>query len=814
MSSVSEHSVSPSISDYNSDVSLNQNRNTQISNITENISFSNDFIQLLSNLLYNSMFQTSNDTETQSTRIFREKGNVEWFNLIYLHSSPPDPSIIQKIRRLINIVKIFDDADECIACINSLTNQKLILILSDDFGDLFLPRIKDDLQISSIYVLSENPNMNSTFSSNQIRGVYRSIDEIYEMLSDDINPMKYDAVIFESVNMTNTKLNTKVLFFRLLYNALSDPNETKSAFQELVHFARQEYEGNLYELAQIEEFERNYKSTHAISWLLRPCFLLKMLHRALFLHEIDILFKFRGFLQDLNVALTKENQSEPISIYLGKTIEQSEIDSIESFRENGNLVTFQHLLFASTDRSQAIVRAKNLTRRSDEFLNLLIRIDFPSPTGYLTRFDQHLSSHDDGINLLISPIVMTKIIAIDKDYQKNGYILIHLQCVSLGDEPDFIEHFETIQNEIESTSPLLQLAKLSFKFNYQWTAEQFFSNLLNEDILIDDIKRQTSIAQGLELLAVNHFQLENFKHASELFLLCLKAYHRFLSKDDTVLYLTYRDLGESFYRIAEYQLAIDNFQLAFETQLHSNTPSLLYSAYCYYRLGSVYFKQGNDQNAIQALDRAEKILKQSDEVHHTELISIYETLAEYYINKENYDNGVIYYKKIIVVHQSIQPHDSKELHLAHFIIASYYLKKLDYSNAMIYYERAFDYSKEYLPEKHHTFVLLHNNIGYTYYKQEKYSNALYHYSNGLLLASECLPENSTLIGTLLSNTALVYSNVGRFDEAIETMEKAIAQLQKALSDEHEEVIYKRTLLDGIKRKKLLYSVIGEISDYF
>ncbi|UJR18450.1 hypothetical protein I4U23_005355 [Adineta vaga] len=804
MSSLTEHTFPSSyastlsLTDHNTNLSFNQNQNTQSLNGT------NDFMQLLSSFLYNSMFRMADSTETQS-RISREKGNVEWFNLIYLHKSwPLDPSVIENIRRLINIIKTFDDPDECIAYINSLTNRKVILILSDDFVDSFLPRIEDDFSISSIYILSENPERNSTFYSNQIQGIHRSMDEIYEMLTNEINPMKLDLIDFQSVYVDNTKLNPEFLFFRVLCETLVDSNETENAFDELIHFARQEYEGNEYELAEIENFERNYKNNQALSWLFRPCFLFKMLHRALFVHEVDVLYKFRSFIQDINTQIAKENLSEPISVYLGNTIEQSEIVSMESFRDNQNLITFQQLLFASTNQSQAITRAKNLPRRNNTFLNLLVRIDFPSSTGFVSRIDRHLSSQNDGINILISAGLITKIITIDKDYQKNGYILIHLQFVSIEDQVNLQEQLQIERKQIQSTSPLFQIAKLLLKVNYQTIGEEFFSNLLNEDFLLDNRNRQNSIGQSLELFAINHFQIYNFKRASELFSLCLKAYYRFLPKQNENLYLTYRDLGDSLFRIGEYQLAIDNYQLAFAAQRHSNNPNLSDSALCYYKSGLAYLKQGHEQNAIQALDHAEKILKQSDKLHHVELISIYETLADYYFAKNKLDDVIISYKKIVVIYQSVQPHDSKELYTVNFIIGGLYLKVLDYANARIYYERAFDYGKEYLPEKHHTFVVLHNNIGYGYYQQEQYSKALYHYSNGLSLASECEPENSPLIGTLLSNTALVYSNTEKFDQAIKTMEKAIEHLCKTLPNDDEEVTYKRTLLDGIKRKKILY----------
>ena len=48
-----------------------------------------------------------------------------------------------------------------------------------------------------------------------------------------------------------------------------------------------------------------------------------MLFRAVFLNQVDTLFKLRHFIQDLNAEIEKETISEPISVYLGNTIERS-----------------------------------------------------------------------------------------------------------------------------------------------------------------------------------------------------------------------------------------------------------------------------------------------------------------------------------------------------------------------------------------------------------------------------------------------------------------------------------------------------------
>ena len=175
--------------------------------------------------------------------------------------------------------------------INSISDWNIILIVSENFSDSFLPRIENISNIASVYILSSSPNEYVNNSSIYIRGVHQSIDDLYDMVSEDMNPMKLDIIIFKSVYENRTTLSASFVYFQFLSHFLQDRNEMSHAFEELVQFARQEYEGNEYELAQIEEFEKTYKSSLLVSWLSRPCFILKVKKFVLFNYNNHRLFR-------------------------------------------------------------------------------------------------------------------------------------------------------------------------------------------------------------------------------------------------------------------------------------------------------------------------------------------------------------------------------------------------------------------------------------------------------------------------------------------------------------------------------------------
>jgi len=226
----------------------------------------------------------------------RERGNVEYFILVYLNSTYPDDSIIKQLRSLVNFLKIFDDIDDCIAFINNISNEKVIFISSNSFSSSILPRIEDLQQIFTIYILSENEQdqQNSLLLNNQskIKGFYTNINEIYKQMSIDINLVTRDLVSYTNISSNATTPDPVFIYSQLISEIILDNEESEYAMKELIHFSRQEYDGNQEELSTIDEFENDYQKDRAIWWFTRPCFLSKVnKNRILFFFNLINLFR-------------------------------------------------------------------------------------------------------------------------------------------------------------------------------------------------------------------------------------------------------------------------------------------------------------------------------------------------------------------------------------------------------------------------------------------------------------------------------------------------------------------------------------------
>lgn len=208
----------------------------------------------------------------------REKGNVEYFILIYLHESKPEESVVKHLRSLVNFLKIFDDTDDCIAFINTISNEKILLILSSSFQKSIHPKIKELQQIYTIYILSEreNDDDDSPLKPAKVQGFYTDINDIYQPITNDINKISRDLVIYLNTSSNVVTMEQVVEYFLLLNEIILDKTDTKDDIKELTNFARQEYEGNDEELKIIDEFENTYQKNQAIYWFSRQCFISKV----------------------------------------------------------------------------------------------------------------------------------------------------------------------------------------------------------------------------------------------------------------------------------------------------------------------------------------------------------------------------------------------------------------------------------------------------------------------------------------------------------------------------------------------------------
>lgn len=103
--------------------------------------------------------------------------NLETYSIIWLnssvHSSDEITKAQQRLRICVNHSKVFEDCSQCEDYIRSISSDdRLILIVDDQYARQIVPRIEQLRQVSSIYIYGSNKNTTQQWAE-QFLKVYR-----------------------------------------------------------------------------------------------------------------------------------------------------------------------------------------------------------------------------------------------------------------------------------------------------------------------------------------------------------------------------------------------------------------------------------------------------------------------------------------------------------------------------------------------------------------------------------------------------------------------------------------------------------------
>lgn len=151
--------------------------------------------------------------------------------------------------------------------------------------------------------------------------------------------------------------------------------------QKLIVALRRYYEGKEAELTILQEFELNYTSEKAVWWYTRPTFLYDLLNKALRQHNIELVFLFGFYIQDLYRQLNeeyernkRENSTELVThVFRGQIMTIAEMNS--NF-QNGNTIEINSFFSTSRDRSVPLTFLPSLSSIPEGFVRVLLEIDF------------------------------------------------------------------------------------------------------------------------------------------------------------------------------------------------------------------------------------------------------------------------------------------------------------------------------------------------------------------------------------------------------------------------------------------------------
>ncbi|CAF1473012.1 unnamed protein product [Adineta steineri] len=633
---------------------------------------------------------------------------------------------IKQLKRVVNNVNTFTHSEECIEFIQTITDNKVCMIVSGELGKHVVPHVHDMSQVDTIFIFCNNQEWHKQWTKEwpKIKGVFTDITSICVTLKQTAHQCEQNAISisFVASNKKLDQLDPSFMYTQILKEILLTINFEDKHFKEFINYCRETFAENEHDLHNIEKLEHDYHNHIPIWWYTYECFLYRTLNCALRLMNADIIVRMGFFINDLHRDIQRlhseqfdvQQSNKTFTVYRGQCL------SKEAFTEMTNT------------------------------------------KGGLLSFNNFLST----IGVLF-------VISINPTDSK-----IPFACVS------DISYFHTEDEVLFSMHTVFRIGDIQSMDgnNHLYQVNLTLTNDNDEDLrtLTDRIRQETfPNSTGWYRLGELLIKMGQFTKAQEIYEVLLNQ-----TTNESGKAPIYYQLGCIKFNQGEYQEALSSHKAALTIRQQLFPSNHLYFGDSYHRIGIVYYSMGDYPKALIYYEKALAIRQQSFPSNHPDLSHSYSNIGGVHHKMGDYSKALSYYEKALVIRQQSLPSNHPDLGASYNNIGLVYYNMGDYPKALSYYETALAIKQQSLPSTHPHLAISYNNIGLAHYNMGDYSKALSYYEKTLAINQQSLPSNHPHLGDSYNNIGNVYYNMGDYPKALSFHEKALAIKQQSLPFNH------------------------------
>ncbi|CAF1013290.1 unnamed protein product [Rotaria sordida] len=699
----------------------------------------------------------------------------------------------QHLRYVIQYVRTFNDADECIDFITSQQTNNIFFLVSETLGKIVIPHVHELSQIALIYILGKLDGELFRHYS-KVAGVFIDNNRLVSKLVVDIARYTHTTISISFLDKNAiksirdlSKEHASFMWFQLLIEMLLKMDQMDIAKNEMIHECLSQYEDDQVEQKKIEDFQNNYNETKAIWWYTRDCFLYRLLNKALRTENIDIIFKFRFFIKELFHQLNEasnlyteeliECDIETFSLYRGQNITFNELQKLKQCI-NG-LISFNTFLSTTNDRDVAVVYAgdgSGTPEIESVLFEMIINININKIKPFANI--QNLSYFQDENEIL------------DEDEQLN-------------------EVFDYLKKQIHETTDIFTLGSFLIQMGEFNKAETYYIRLLKEtpssnSLLCATIYNQLGLLHQRKcdyLLA-----LEQYQQALEIFSQYPTIDNEILSKiydniatvyddldvketinDDLSLGITYSNIAVTYDQLGDYENAMTNHEKSLEilSRLPTYHPSL---AATYGNLGSTFRNIDDNKKALEMYKRKLDIELKTLPPNHPSLASTYNNMGIIYKESEDYILALKMYQSALDICSVALISDHVNMALTYNNIANVYNETGDYNLAIDCYLKALEIELKHFSVDHIQLAVTYGNIALAYDGQRTYTAAVEHHQKALDILLNSSTVNQKELSTSYFNFGSTLKKMGNFSSALKMFEKTLEINLARLPHDHFEFV--------------------------
>ncbi|CAF1095738.1 unnamed protein product [Adineta steineri] len=610
---------------------------------------------------------------------------------------------IKQLKRVVSNINTFTDGEECVEFIQTITNNKVCMIVSGSLGKHIVPHVHDMSQVDTIFIFCNNQEWHKQWAKEwpKIKGVFTDVTSICEALKKAAQQCEQNAtsISFVASNKKLNQLDPTFMYSQILKEILLTINFEDKHFKAFITYCRDVYDDDENELKNVNQLQTTFKNNIPIWWYTWDAFLYRMLNQALRSMDVDMIIRMGFFISDLHRDIQRLHSEQfdghqsgtTFTVYRGQGL--SKEDFTEMTKTKGGLLSFNNFLSTSKNRNVSLNFAQQATTNPD-LVGILFVIS---------------------INSTISTSPFASVTGVSYFHTEDEVLFSMHTIFRIGDI-----------KPMDGNNDL-------YKVNLTLTIDN------DQDLrtLTDSIRQETfPDSSGWYRLGLLLKSMGQSNKAQEVYEVLL---HQTTDESDKAP--IYNQLGCIRDEQGEYQEALTYYEKSLailETILPSNHPDLGIS---YNNIGAVYSKMGDYPKALSSHEKALAIKQQSLPSDHPDLAMSYNNIGVVYNEMGDYPKALSYYEKNLAIQQQSLPSNHPDLGASYNNIGSVYYNMDDYPRALSYYEKALAIRQQSLPSNHPSLGTSYYNIGAVYEYMGNYSKAHSFFERALQNGQQSLPTN-------------------------------------------------------------------------
>ncbi|CAF0744245.1 unnamed protein product [Adineta steineri] len=639
----------------------------------------------------------------------REFITVIWFDPM-LTETNIDSTVLTRLRFLNDYILFYTKKSICTEYLaRNIDKSDRIIIVLHGFG--ILDEVYQYKQLHSILIIDSNTDKNKlNITKNNCQysktvEIFKEHDLMMKKLQQVIVDIEHEIVqqteaIFDVLDredraFRDLRAELGPFLWRQIFKTMP---HSLDARQQMIDECRSYYQGNPSELAVIDEFEQTYRTSDAIYWYTRSCFLFRLMNKALRIGDIVTLYTFRYFITDLCINLEAASNTQlPQHVYRGSILYHDEVEKYRAgllVATNGFLSSSRDIqvaqIFCGLDPHTGMSPSRS---RNDQRQYVLFTIDI---------------DYTQSSNIILADITNQSLFPHENEILFDIGTTFEITSVSYD-----CEHY--IWNIRMKTSS--EIAHIYQQYEYYIYERMKETNVsLSFGLLLNDIGEYTQ-------------SLKYFQH------LLIRT-----SPDDKDRSNIYFGMSQAYRYIGEYSLALNFLRRAEYIQRVKLSESKFDLARTLAGIGSVYSELHDYQQELFYFKNAMNIYREILPEYHIEIARSLNRLGFAYINQQDYIQALYYLEQSLDIYKKIVPDDYPGIGqtLNNIGMVHHALGHID--QALDFYQKSLNILEKLLPKDHLHIAVVCYQLSIFYAKQNQYELTILYGQRSLKIREKKLPS--------------------------------------------------------------------------